>query len=94
VASLSLSALCYQEIYKTLVNLASKICNGRLVSVLEGGYSIRFVGKIAAAAIAEMAGAVYMVNDETRAISKRNRRLGEKVIRDVKEAQRVFWNID
>ena len=94
VASLSLSTLCYQEIYKTLVNLASEICNGKFVSVLEGGYSLRFVGKIAAAAIAEMTGAFFMVDDKAPAISKRSRRQGEKVIKDVKEVQRVFWNID
>ena len=94
VASLSLSALCYQEIYEIIVNLASEICEGRLVSVLEGGYSLKFVGKIAAAAIAKMSGAFYIADDKVPAASKRNRRQGEKIIKDVKEVQRAFWNID
>ena len=76
------------------MNLASEICDGRLVSVLEGGYSLKFVGKIAAAAIAKMSGALYIVDDEAPATRKRNRRQGEKIIQDVKEVQRAFWNID
>jgi acetoin utilization deacetylase AcuC-like enzyme len=94
VASLSLSASCYQELYETIVNLAAEICGGRLVSVLEGGYSLKFVGKIAAAAIAKMTRVFYIVDDKVPATSKRSRRQGEKVIKDVKEVQRVFWNID
>jgi acetoin utilization deacetylase AcuC-like enzyme len=94
VGNLCLSALCYQEIYEIIVNLALEICGGRLVSVLEGGYSLKFVGKIAAAAIAKMTGAFYIVNDKAPVTSKRNRRQGEMIIKDVKEVQRVFWNID
>jgi len=94
VGSLSLSALCYQEIYEIIVRLASKMCEGRLVSVLEGGYSLKFVGKIAAAAIARMSEAIYVVDDEAPATSKRCRRQGEKIIEDVKEVQKAFWNID
>jgi acetoin utilization deacetylase AcuC-like enzyme len=94
VANLSLSASCYQEVYEIIVNLASEICDRRLVSVLEGGYSLKFVGKIAAAVIAEMSGAFYIVDDEAPATRKCNRRQGEKIIQDVKEVQRAFWNID
>lgn len=94
VASLSLSALCYQEVYEKIVNLASEICEGRLVSVLEGGYSLKFVGKIAAAAIAKMNGNPYAMNDKVSATNERVRRQGEKVIANVKEVQRAFWNMD
>ncbi len=94
VANLSLSALCYREVYKTIVNLASEICGGRLASVLEGGYSLKFVGKIAATATAKMSGAPYIINDKVPVTDKRARRRGETAIRDVKEIQRTFWNID
>jgi acetoin utilization deacetylase AcuC-like enzyme len=94
VGSLSLSALCYQEIYEVIVNLASEMCKGRLVSVLEGGYSLKFVGKIAAAAIAKMTGTSYVVEDRVPVTSNLNRKLGEKIIKDVKEVQGVYWNLD
>lgn len=93
VASLSLSTLCYQEVYETIVNLASEICEGKLVSVLEGGYSLNFVGKIAAAAVAEMSGAFYSVDDKVPVIKKRIKEQGEKVIKEVKRVQRTFWNV-
>jgi acetoin utilization deacetylase AcuC-like enzyme len=93
VGSLSLSALCYQEIFETMVNLASETCDGRLVSVLEGGYGLKFVPKIAAAAIAKMSRTLYVINDKAPATDKRRRREGQKVIKDVKEVQKAFWNI-
>jgi acetoin utilization deacetylase AcuC-like enzyme len=94
VADLSLSALCYQEIYEMIVNLASETCKGRLVSVLEGGYSLKFIGKIAATTIAKMSKAFYVLNDEAPATSQSSIMKGRKVIEDVKEVQRVFWVID
>jgi len=94
VASLSLSALCYQKVYGTIVNLASEICEGRLVSVLEGGYSLSFIGKIAAAAIAKMSGNFYAVADKILTPKKRVRMQGENLIKEAKKVQRAFWNMD
>lgn len=93
VASLSLSISAYQKIYEILADLASKICRGRLVSVLEGGYSLKFVGKIAAVAIAEMCGDVYFASDEAPPINKRRMRKGERILEKVKEIHNAFWNI-
>lgn len=90
VASLSLSMFAYQKIYKTIVDLASKVCRGRLVSVLEGGYSLKFVGKIAAVAIAEMCEDVYSVSDKAPLINKRSIRKGEKILEKVKEIHSAF----
>jgi len=94
VASLSLSALCYEKVHETIVKFASEICEGRLVFVLEGGYSLKFVGRIAATAIAKMSGSIYAVNDRVPATSNRRKMQGEKVIKEVKKVQRAFWNID
>ncbi len=94
VASLSLSALCYQKVYEIIVNLASETCEGRLVSVLEGGYSLNFIGRIAAAAIAKMSRATYTLNDKVPATTIRVKAQGEKVIKEVKKAQRAFWNLN
>jgi acetoin utilization deacetylase AcuC-like enzyme len=92
VASLSLSILSYQKIYETIVSLSSKMCEGKIVSVLEGGYG-RFVGKIAAVAIAEMSGTKYNVSDKSPTTNERVRKQGEKVIKEVIEAQRSFWKL-
>ena len=93
VANLSLSAVCYQRLYETIMQLANENCSGRLVSVLEGGYSLRFIGKMAAVAIAKMSGTAYTVNDEVPATNRRSRRQGEKVIDEVKKAQSAFWKL-
>lgn len=93
VANLSLTLSAYKSIYETIVNLASETCMGRLVSVLEGGYSLKFVGKIAATAIAEMCGAVYSVNDKAPKTDKRITRKGERIIEKVKEIHSAHWNI-
>jgi acetoin utilization deacetylase AcuC-like enzyme len=75
------------------VELAAESCEGKLVSVLEGGYSLNFIGKIAALAIARMSGARYNVNDDTLTSSKGVRLQGEKVIKKVKKVLRPFWDI-
>lgn len=93
VANLSLSALCYQRVYEVITDLASEICQGRLVSVLEGGYSLKFVGKIAAAAIAKMSTTPYIVNDEVLSPNERMVKHGGKIIEEVVRVQRAFWNI-
>jgi acetoin utilization deacetylase AcuC-like enzyme len=93
IGNLSLSILCYQKIFETIVKLARKICQGKLVSILEGGYSPKFVGKIAAAAIAKMSGTFYAINDKAPPTSKHVEGKGEKIIREVKRVQRDFWHI-
>jgi acetoin utilization deacetylase AcuC-like enzyme len=94
VANLSLSTFAYQEIYETIVNLALKTCEGRLVSVLEGGYSLRFIGKIAAGAIAKMSGTNYEIDDRRPATNQKARRRGENIIESVKKVQKAFWDIE
>jgi acetoin utilization deacetylase AcuC-like enzyme len=93
VGNLSLSALCYEKIYGIMMNLASEMCKGMLVSVLEGGYSLSFVGKIAATAIAKMSGANYPLNDKIPTSSKHVRSLGERTIKKAKKVFRAFWNV-
>jgi acetoin utilization deacetylase AcuC-like enzyme len=94
VASLSLSALCYQKVYGIIVNLASEMCEGRLVSVLEGGYSLKFIGRIATTAIAKMSKTTYTLNDKVPATSMRVKAKGKKIINEVKKVQRAFWNLN
>ena len=94
VGELSLSMLCYQKIFDEIVEIASKICDGKIVSVLEGGYSLRFVGKIAAVAVARMSNTPYDANDKICETGLSVRRRGEKIINSVKKVQRDFWNLN
>lgn len=94
VANLSLSGLCYKEIWKTIVDLASKTCNGKLVAALEGGYSLKFVGKLATAAIARMSETPYALHDRISKSKKQVKIQGDKIIKEVRKIQRDFWDID
>jgi len=94
VANLSLSAACYEAIFQTMIELSSRLCQRRLVAVLEGGYSLRVVGRIAAAVIAKMSGTAYATTDAAPLARAKTRRLGEKIIEDSKGVQRNFWKID
>jgi len=53
VASLSLSALSYVEIFGKTLESASKLCAGKLVAILEGGYRLRVLGRMATAVISK-----------------------------------------
>ncbi|MGB9741191.1 MAG: histone deacetylase family protein [Candidatus Bathyarchaeia archaeon] len=93
VANLSLSALCYEKVYGKIIELASQMCDGKLVFALEGGYSLKFVGKLAALAIARMSGSNYTVNDRVVAASAHVKRQCGKVLNEVKKIQGSFWSL-
>jgi len=92
VASLSLSALSYVEIFEKVLELASEFCMGRLVAVLEGGYS-HFIGRIAAAVIAKMAGVPYTIKDKQPVAGPRTQKRAKKMIEEVKGIQSSFWDL-
>ncbi len=93
VADLSLSALCYQEIWEKMVDLASQLCGGKLLLTLEGGYSLNFIGKIALATIAILGQARYDIMDRSPAVRENVRMQGEKVISQVRKVQGDFWDV-
>ncbi len=93
VGRLSLSAQCYTQVYDDTLTLVSLTCNGRLVSVLEGGYSRSFVGKLAASAIAKMSGSPYVLYDSVMPSRKSVETRGQKILEKVKKVQKSFWNV-
>jgi len=93
VASLSLSALSYVETFGKVLELASEFCMGRLVAVLEGGYSRSFLGKMAIAVIAKMAGIPYPIKDKQPVADPRTQKRAKKIIEEVKGIQSSFWNL-
>ena len=93
VASLSLSALSYVKIFEKVLELASKFCAGKLVAILEGGYSLRFLGRMAVSVIARMAEVPYFIKDKRPVAAPGIRKRAEKIIEEVKRVQSPFWNL-
>jgi acetoin utilization deacetylase AcuC-like enzyme len=93
VANLSLSALGYVETFVKVLELASKFCMGRLVAVLEGGYSRSFLGMITVAVIAKMAGIPYPIKDKQLVAGPKTQKWAKKIIEEVKSVQSSFWNL-
>jgi acetoin utilization deacetylase AcuC-like enzyme len=93
IGRLSLSTLCYDKIFDSIVKIASETCNGRLAMVLEGGYNLGYIGKIAVAAIAKMSGSKHKINAEFRPENTARDR-GEMLVRNVKKVQRRYWSLD
>jgi acetoin utilization deacetylase AcuC-like enzyme len=94
IGNLSLSAFSYAKIFDSILQSASKLCQGKLVAVLEGGYSLRFLGKMACAVTAKMAEIPYTLRDKHRGAGIKVRRKGEKTINRIKKIQSSFWNVN
>jgi len=93
VGNLGLSASCYSKIFRILLDVAEHECNGRLVSVLEGGYDLRHLGKMAASAIGEMS-EDFSHNTAEQDRFRSNNRLNEGLLRKMKKTQRAFWDLE
>jgi len=93
VASLSLSTLSYVKIFGKISELASKFCAGKLVAILEGGYSLRFLGRMAVSVIARMAEVPYFIKDRRPLVGLRIRKRAERIIEEVKRGQSSFWDM-
>lgn len=94
VGNMSLSAFSYTKIFDTVLEQATRFCQGKVVAVLEGGYSMRFLGKMASAVTAKMAGIPYKLRDKHQSVGIKIKRKGEKTIAQVKKIQSRFWNIN
>ncbi len=93
VGNLTLSVLSYTKIFDQVLESASQFCQGRLVAVLEGGYSLRLLGKMACAVTARLAEIPYVIHDRHYGAGLKIRKKGEKTIAQVKKIQSSFWNI-
>jgi len=93
VGSLALSMKGYDEVFKKIATLAVQLCQGKLVATLEGGYSLNLLGKMATAAIAELADASYMIKDNRPVANPRILKKAQQVINSVKSIQSSFWKL-
>jgi acetoin utilization deacetylase AcuC-like enzyme len=93
VGKLILSAQSYIKIFDTTLELASQYCQDKLVSVLEGGYNLQNLGKLACATTARMAEIPYTFKDKHPGATLKTRRVAEKVIEKARRVQSNFWNM-
>lgn len=93
VGSLSLSMKAYEETFRKIVNLADQLCDGKLVVTLEGGYSLSFLGKMAASAVARMADVPYIAKDSGPTANPKIKRKAEQEINSVRRIQSSFWKL-
>jgi acetoin utilization deacetylase AcuC-like enzyme len=93
VGDLSLSMKTYDETFRKTVTMASQLCEGRLVATLEGGYSLKFLGKMVTSAIARMAHVPYRVDDSSPTCHPRTIRKAEEIINNVKRIHSSFWKL-
>ncbi len=93
VANLSLSASIYTETFSRVLELASKSCMGKMVAILEGGYSLPFLGKMAVGVISKMAGVQYSLRDKHPVATPKIRKRAKRTIKDVKRIQSEFWDV-
>ena len=93
VARLGLSMLGQAEAFASVVRWARETCGGKMVIVLEGGYSLSHIGKMLAADVAILAEREYeLVDERTRTpVSVRSR--AEEVLRGVRKIQSEFWEL-
>ncbi|MDH5780606.1 MAG: histone deacetylase [Candidatus Bathyarchaeota archaeon] len=93
VGGLSLSVFGFLETFTRALDLASQFSMGKLVAVLEGGYSLNFLGRMATAAVAKMADVSYNIQDKRPVANSRIRKRALKTIEDVKKKQSSFWDL-
>lgn len=93
VGNLSASSRSYIKVFDAVLELASKFCDGKVVAVLEGGYNLRVLGRLACAAVARLAGVSYVVGDKPHGSGAKVHKTGDMMLEQVKMIQSQFWDL-
>ena len=93
IGNLYVSSRSYTKIFNFILEAAAKFCQGKVVAVLEGGYSLPYLGKLACAVTSKMAKIPYKFKDKPYCASSKVRMKAKKMLNQVKTEQRKFWNI-
>jgi acetoin utilization deacetylase AcuC-like enzyme len=64
-----------------------------MVAVLEGGYSLRLLGKMTTAVIAQMAGVPHQFHNEHETADPEIQKRAGEIIEDVRRIQSSFWEV-
>ena len=92
ITNMNLSAHGYKYAFNKILNVASETCNGRVAAVLEGGYGYGLKISIVAV-IAEMAGLIYEVDEESTNSSRRALEHVDRLMKDIKQIVGKYWRI-
>jgi acetoin utilization deacetylase AcuC-like enzyme len=93
IGNLYLSKFGYTKIFDGILESVSKSCQGKLVAILEGGYNLRFLGKITCQVIAKMAEVPFSFLDKPRCSTPKIRKKAEKILQRIKKTHSTFWNL-
>jgi acetoin utilization deacetylase AcuC-like enzyme len=93
IGNLSLSTLSYSTIFDMILDYTSHSCQGKIVAVLEGGYNLRYIGKMATQITARMAEIPYVFCDKRSGAPIKIRKKGEQILKEAKRQQSNFWKL-
>jgi acetoin utilization deacetylase AcuC-like enzyme len=93
VGELSLSSQIYPLIFQAVLDLANNVCEGRIVAVLEGGYCLSVLRKVAPAVISQMAGCRIKLRERPLFLDLSIQNQAEKTLKTVRRIQSGFWTL-
>ena len=93
VGELSLSSQIYPMIFQAVLDFVRKMCKGRVVAMLEGGYCLSVLRKVVPVVISQMAGQRIMLRGRTPPLDLNVQKQAEKSLKDVKRIQSGFWTL-
>jgi acetoin utilization deacetylase AcuC-like enzyme len=92
VASLALTVKGYMKTFQRIIEY-SRLCEGKLAVLLEGGYNLNIIGKLAVGAVSGMAGIPFVSSDESIQMDEKVKKQAEKVVEEVKRIHSAYWKL-
>lgn len=93
VAGLSLTVNGYVSTFQHILDHAARLCEGKLAVLLEGGYNLNIIGKIATGVVAKMAQTPWSFPTESPQVDRKIMKQGERVIEEVKRVHSAYWKL-
>ncbi|MEJ2243134.1 MAG: histone deacetylase [Candidatus Bathyarchaeota archaeon] len=93
IGNLYVSSRSFIKIFDFILQAASNFCQEKIVSVLEGGYSLPYLGKLACRVTAKMAGIPYVVNDKPYCSEPIVQKKAKFMLNQIKTIQSRFWDL-
>ncbi|MCW8802085.1 MAG: histone deacetylase [Candidatus Bathyarchaeota archaeon] len=93
IGNLYVSSRSYGKIFDFVLEAASKFSQGKVAAILEGGYSLQFLGKLACATSAKMIGVDYVVNDKPYCAEPIVQKKAKFMLKQIKTVQSRFWDL-